>query len=355
VVLPARDNGHVETDARCGTYIVNAGQSGFFRVRYDQANLARLTSGLRTLDTTDQMGLLLDYYTFGRSGDAPFTDYLELVNALGADADPIVALDTATSLLAISGYAAGRPSETAVQNYARGKLRPFFARLGWEPRAGEASNDALARAQLIGALGALGDAEITAEARRRVLAAQSDPTALAGSVRTAALGVFAFNADAADYEILLARAGAAGDFVEQRRMWLLLASTKDATLARRTLDLALDETIPRQLRPQVIANVADAHPRLTWEFVLANRAAIEALLDPLQRMEYLAGIASASSDPAIAAELETLARDFPEGARPSIASAGASIRLRAQTIAERMPAVEAWIAARNAPAPRRRR
>jgi hypothetical protein len=45
----------------------------------------------------------------------------------------------------------------------------------------------------------------------------------------------------------------------------------------------------------------------------------------------------------VAAELDAYARGFPAGARPTVAAASAAIRLRAQTVAERMPAVEAWI------------
>jgi hypothetical protein len=44
-------------------------------------------------------------------------------------------------------------------------------------------------------------------------------------------------------------------------------------------------------------------------------------------------------------ELERYAQNFPAGsAQDSVAAAQAQIRLRAETIAERMPAVEAWIA-----------
>jgi hypothetical protein len=94
---------------------------------------------------------------------------------------------------------------------------------------------------------------------------------------------------------------------------------------------------------------------MAWDFIVAHRAAVEAMLDPLQRLEYAGEIATASSDPAIADALVDYARNFPEGAQRSVASAAATIRLRAQTIAQRMPAVEAWVAARNAPPQRARR
>jgi|CXWL01.1.fsa_nt_gi aminopeptidase N len=355
VVLPAAANANIEIGPACAPYLVNAGQSGFFRVLYDRTNLSRLIASMPTLTPEDQLGLLLDYWAFGRSGDAPFTDYLDLMSALPPDAHPLVVSDTANSLLALAGYAKDRPSRQAVEAFARSALGPHLARLGWDARAGEAPGDTLLRAQLIGALGTLGDAEIIAEARRRARAAGLDSGAIPASISNAVIGVYAYNADTHDYEAMLARARAARDFVQQRRLYVRLAGARDPALAARTLQLTLGEEIPRQLRTQVIAAAAAEHPQLGWDFLKDNRAAIEALLDPLQRLEYPAAIASGSADPNVATELEAYAREFPPGARASIDSAIATIRLRAQTASERMPAVEAWISAREAAAARRLR
>lgn len=346
-VLPAEANGTIDVGPACEAYLVNAGQSGFFRVLYDSSNFSVLTRRFGSLDSIDQLGLLLDYWAFGRSGDAPFTDYLELVNALPADADPVIVMDTAAAMIAFAAYAESRPSEASVNAYGVATLRPYFQRMGWDARAGETSNESLMRATLIAALGALGDQDVIAEARRRVRGVESDPSLLPGGIRSATLGVFARNATASDYDFMLARARAARDFVEQRRAWLQLAGAGDPALARRTLELTLGEEVPRQIRTQVIAVVTAEHPRLGWDFLVAHRSEIEALLDPLQRLEFPTQLASASSDPAMAAELEAYAQTFPGGARPTVAAAAAAIRLRAHTIAARMPAVEAWIAAHS--------
>jgi aminopeptidase N len=336
--------GNAQATLPCGAYLVNAGQSGFFRVLYDQRNFAALTSQFTSLEKEDQLGLLLDYWTFGRSGDAPFTNYLDLVNVLPNDADPVIVMDTVASMGALQGYAQGRPSYETVVAYARRTLHPFMERVGWTPREGESSNVTRMRANLIASLGTLGDEAVIAEARRRVRASESDASAMPAAIRASVLGVYAYNASEADYEALLQRARSAPDFVEQRRMWLLLASAQDEALARRTLQMTLGNDIPRQIRTQVIATVNGGHPRMGWDFLVANRAAIEPLLDPLQRLEFPTEIAAVSSDPAMAGELERYAANFPEGARSSVAAATAAIRLRAQTVSERMPAVEAWIA-----------
>ncbi|MBL8531076.1 MAG: M1 family metallopeptidase [Hyphomonadaceae bacterium] len=341
-VLPAQAQSALDVGPACGPYIVNAGQSGFFRVLYDRTNFTALTRNFPSLAAEDQLGLLLDYWEFGRSGDAPFSAYLELAAAIPADADGVIIQDTIADMSALVGYAAGRPSETAVRAHAIATLRPFFQRIGWDARAGESANDSIARASLIAALGALGEEPVIAEARRRV--EQND---LPGPIRSAVLGVYAARADAAIYDTLLAQARGADDFVEQRRAWLRLASTRDPALARRTLELTLGEDIPRQIRIQVITAIGGNHPRMAWDFLVSHRPAVETLLDPLQRLEYPPNLAELSADPAIADELEAYAANFPEGARPTVAAAAAAIRLRAQTIAQHMPAAEAWIAQRR--------
>ena len=82
-VLPPQAQSTIDVGS-CGTYIVNAGQSAFFRVKYDAANFGRLTEAFLQLDAADQLGLLLDYFAFGRSSDGPMTDYLELAIRLPA-------------------------------------------------------------------------------------------------------------------------------------------------------------------------------------------------------------------------------------------------------------------------------
>jgi aminopeptidase N len=253
-------------------------------------------------------------------------------------------MNTAASMGALRGYASGRTSEPAVAAHARTALQPFLRRAGWTLRGQETSNEIKMRSELIVALGMLGDEAVIAEARRRVRVAASGAAAMPASIRSSVLAVYAYNARPAEYDGLLARARAASDFVEQRRLWLLVANARDPALAQRTLAITLGDDIPRQIRTQVINGVATRHPRMAWDFLLANRAAIEALLNPQQRLAFPAEIAAHNSDVAVADELERYAADFPEGARSRVAGAVAMIHARAVTTSERMPAVEAWIA-----------
>ena len=126
-------------------------------------------------------------------------------------------------------------------------------------------------------------------------------------------------------------------------MWRRIASVGDEALARRTLALTLGDEIPRQLRTGVVSMVAASHPRLGWDFYLANRATLDEMLDPLQRIQYAASIAGNSSDAAIADALVVYGRENPASAESAERTA-ASMRVRAQLADRTMPAVDAWIA-----------
>ncbi|MBK6703638.1 MAG: M1 family metallopeptidase [Caulobacteraceae bacterium] len=209
-------NGNGAVSMACGAYLLNAGQSGFFRVKYDTANFNLLTQRFGELESVDQLGLLLDYYAFGRSGDASFTNYLDLVNVLPDDADPVIVMDTAASMSAFAGFTHDRPSAEAVRAYGRRVLEPYFARVGWQPRPGDDANLTNMRANLITTLGGLGDEAVIAEARRRVRASQTDPSALPSEIRNATRSVYAANATEEDFNALLTQARAETEFVEAR-------------------------------------------------------------------------------------------------------------------------------------------
>src|SRR5262249_1341853 len=67
-VVPARAQASISLPG-CGGYILNAGRSAYFRVLYDQANLQALEQNFTQLSADDQLGTLLDYWAFARSGD----------------------------------------------------------------------------------------------------------------------------------------------------------------------------------------------------------------------------------------------------------------------------------------------
>jgi aminopeptidase N len=90
------------------------------------------------------------------------------------------------------------------------------------------------------------------------------------------------------------------------------------TLLLTTLALALTQEPGATLSAAMIGSVAVEHPDLAVDFALANRAAVEALVDVSSKSEFIPGLASRSSDPAIVGKLNAYAAAYlkPESRKP---------------------------------------
>ena len=114
-----------------GPVIVNAGQSSFVRTLYPSSMLETLTSSLNTIDTADQLGLLYDSWALGQSGYISVTNYLDVARAVPINADPLVWLQIVNTFVTIDRLYTGDPHQSAFRSFARNKLGPIAARLGW--------------------------------------------------------------------------------------------------------------------------------------------------------------------------------------------------------------------------------
>src|SRR3546814_14245980 len=87
--------------------------------------------------------------------------------------------------------------------------------LGFKPVAGESSEDAILRTDLITYLGAMGDRTVLAAAQERFAKLDHDPAALNGPLQTAWLGVIARHARKAEWGKLRQMANAAPSQLEK--------------------------------------------------------------------------------------------------------------------------------------------
>jgi aminopeptidase N len=336
-------SGRVTLDGCGEPIVVNAGQTGYFRTAYGDAEFERLRTDFNRLADVDQLGLMQDSAALGRAGYASFARYLDLTRQVNAATDPIIQASVVGSLTGLDGLYEPGAERDRYRAYARGVIAPIFARVGWTVQPGESDNTALLRTTLIGALSRLGDPATAAEARRRY-AANDVPPAL----RRAVIGVVGYNADAAAWDALRAQAAAASSQQEQRLYLGAMAATPDPALAQRMLALTLTEAVPGQLAPGLIRSVAGQHPDLAWNFYMANRAAVDARLDPLQRLDFAAGLASAGGGLRRAEELQRFAEaNIPAGSRAASDQAISAIRYGTEVRARIRPEVDRWLASQT--------
>jgi aminopeptidase N len=323
--------------------LVNAGQAGYFRTLYAPELWDRLAPRVATLAPADQLGLLYDARALGEAGLEPIGDFLALARSADSVQEPVTLSNLADLL---SGLARAYPSGRGegYRAYARARLAPALARVGWDPIPGEADNVASLRGDLIRTLGDLDDPGVTAEARRRFQASLAAPGSLTGALRNAIQAVVARHADAASWEELHALARAASSTPEQIRLYRLLGGAKDPALADRALALALSGEPAPTTAPGIVASVSVLHPDKAFDFALAHRAQIEALLEPSSRTSFFTGLARNSMDPAMLRKLAAFTRTVPPSSRSEVTKVESEVRRRRQFV-DRLQDIDRWVAA----------
>ncbi|MEC9018496.1 MAG: M1 family metallopeptidase, partial [Pseudomonadota bacterium] len=280
----------------CGAYVINAGQTGYYRSLYPAANVEALAKGFTRLSSIDQTGLLADNYQLGLGGYQPIGLALDLIDAVPANASPAVLAEVPGYLGSAYDMLEGDAAAQArVGAYATAKLGPVLSRIGFDAKAGEGPQVPVLRSALVSTLGDMGDKAVVAEANRRFAALESDPAALDGPLRNVWLGIIAKNADQATWDKLRMMAKGAKTDLEKSTLYALLGGARDQKLGAQALDLALTDEPGKTTSAAIIGQVGYEHPMLAVDYVLAHRAQYEALIDVSARSQALARLGGGSA------------------------------------------------------------
>ena len=205
------------------------------------------------------------------------------------------------------------------------------------------------RHRLVGELAALGDPEVTAEARRR-FAALTRNGAASSALREPIAKAVAYSADQMTYDNLLrlARAGErtrAHDFTMAQPPALATLGSSSRRCRSRA---ATRNSPPAQILPFLERAAKESgDPDRVWRLVFADRNEILGRLSGLQRQQALSRIARASANPAVAFELKWAdATRANSGLRRFADEAAEEIEFKADLKATLVPAVQQWIAGR---------
>ena len=332
-----------------GPVVVNAGQSSYVRTAYSHALIEALSTQITSVKPVDELGILYDAWALGESGYAPVTNYLDLIQAIPADADPIVWLQIVSTLVTIDGFYKDNPGHTVFMAFARDRLTPLAVRLGWDAQTKEEPNAATLRDAVLAALSRFGDQVVIAEARRRFQIALRNPREVSPTVRRTALSIIARYADAETLDRLIALLRATQDPLEKQNTLEALAGIADPSGARRVLELAAGPDAPAGTAAYIVFYVSREHPDLGWNFALQHVDKPDFPVDPQVRLGLMPAIATQSSDRKRVADLQAYAdQHIPSSARQNVEASISTINLSAKFKAERLPEIDAWLAAKTA-------
>jgi aminopeptidase N len=329
----------------CGPVLINAGQSGYYRVLYTPEMMSGLKEAFPKLAPIDQLGLLNDSQSLAYGAYQPVQIALSLMDAVPADASQRVTEDNVSTYAYYYGLYDKDPARQAkLAALASARFGPTLDKLGMKQDISDSMLDANLRSALISTLGYMGDAKVVGEARRLFDALDTNPAALDGPLRTTWLGVIAQNADQAAWNKMRKLGQAAESQLVKSSMYRLLGASRDPVLAQQALDLALTTEPGATLSAAMIGSVANEFPDLAVDFALANRPAVEALVDVSSTSEFIPGLGNGSNDPAMIGKLNAYAAAHlkPDSRKP-VEQAIAAIQTRIATQPRIRSEVNVWI------------
>jgi len=299
-------------DADPTALVVNAGGSGFYRVRYAPERHRRLASRLDSLELLERFNLLGDSWAVVIALLSAPGDFLLLAEALGDEDDPDVWAQV-TGALSLLNRAVDDDVRAHVARYTRALLGPVLARLGWEARLGEGPRTPTLRAQVVGMLGTVGqDPEVQAQSHRLHEEAQRGAVALDPDVASAILNVVGDSGGPEDFETFLEHYRRPATPQEEMRYLYALASFADPSLAARAFELALTE-VRSQDAPFVIqlllANRANGPA--TWARVVDHWDELVSRIPSNILPRMLGGVTALCRDPQLAGDIVAFVRAHP--------------------------------------------
>lgn len=327
---------------------LNVGDTGFYRVQYDDALAEGLVTRITTLPVADQLNLLADTWALVRAGRVPATRYLELAAQLATSEEHALLEQILRSFGTIDGLQEGQPGRRAWQTWAVQTLHPLLNRYGWSARAGESPLDGSLRGTVIRLLGHFGDAEVIATAREKFSAYLNDPTALDPDLVRPVFRIIGRYADRATYDQLHQLARDAMSTVAKRRAYSAMQASVDPELIRETMALSLGDEMPAAEANSNLYRIAaeSEHPDLVTAYTLENFDALLAQLGSYETADFLPGVMrSFTSDAAADLLMAFTAKRMPPEALAVAARTAEGIRDRAKLQREALPVIDAWIRA----------
>jgi aminopeptidase N len=323
------------------TLVVDPWSVGYFRVQYDNASFDALAGQVAKLPDTTRLKLASDTWSMVQAGRLQLDSYLKLVSKYGDEPRLAVWDAIISNLNTLDTLALGEPERPLVRRYLIALLKPKFARLGWDEKAGESMEERQLRSLMASALARAGDPAAIGAGRARFARYLADPASVSPSMIDFTMGVAGRYADAATYEALSSRALSTQSNEERNRFGRAMSNALDPALAARTLEQAVSPTLAPQLSTQIVPGVArSGHIEQAWAFAVANREALMKNQDALGRNRAFPNIVSASSNVAHADMMEAYVKEnFSADALVEAQRVGNGIRTRAAQKARLLPQV----------------
>jgi puromycin-sensitive aminopeptidase len=253
--------------------VLNAGGSGFYRVKYDSRLAQKLTAHVhRNLSVIERFNLVNDSWASVRAGLLSVTDYLEMIR-LFSDEDDINVWAIILGSINVLNTFLKNDERMAYQQLVRDLVSPMATRLGWKPGPNEAVQTRQLRASLQGALGTIGnEPAVKKEAAGYFQSWLNDKSSVDSNILPALVSILAFNGNKSRYDEFSKLSQNGKTPQEQLRFLYALAAFRELDLIKSTLVCCLNGQVKNQDAPYLLATAVNNEiaTETVWHFVKDN-------------------------------------------------------------------------------------
>eukprot|EP00249_Psilotum_nudum_P022536 c28554_g1_i1 orf=366-3035(+) len=258
---------------------LNVGQTGFYRVQYDEglASCLRSAIAIGSLNPVDKFGILDDTYALCMACKQPLSTLLFLMDVYRNETDYTVLtclIDIAYRVsMVVSDAIPAAASE--IRCFSSKLLQNAAKKLSWDVTAGEGHLDTMLRGELLTALVSFGHNETIVEGMQRFDAFMKDRNTLMllADIRNAAYKAVMQNTTALNrtgYESLLKIYKETDLSQERVRILSKLASSSDPALVCEALDFCLCSEVRNQDAIFVLSGISAEGREAAWLWLKRN-------------------------------------------------------------------------------------
>ena len=225
----------------------NAREAGYYQSSLGEADVRAVAKNVAALGVAERMGLVGDLWAEVRSGELAPGVLFDALVAFDGETDSHVLRKVYAVLDAASRSLVEEAARPAFRNYVVARFKRAKARLGWQKRAGEADDAALARTHVLLGMGRVGgDPATLREAERLAARWLKDPSSVDADVASVAVPMASIDAGPARLADLHIALGRAKTPFERNVVLTALESFEDKTTRERAWDLAISDDVREQ-------------------------------------------------------------------------------------------------------------
>lgn len=253
--------------------VVNEGGHGFYRVRYSQDLLRKLTPNFNQLAAIERFNLVNDTWASVLAGLTPLSEYLDLCRIFVDEKDKNVWSIVVGSLSFLDRCLADSKSPEspqAIQKLTQQLLAKIYKKLGWEAQDLEDELTRQLRGMVIGALGTLGEErEVQKQVADLFQAFKKDKSCVSPDLAPALVTVMAHTGDENRYNEFVKEFRSASTPQEEDRYMYALAAFRHEGLLKQTLEKTINGEVRTQNAPYLVRSVMmnTQGREAAWNFV----------------------------------------------------------------------------------------